>query len=123
MAAIIEAERAEAGGAPHPQDAETIRRQLLAAILNEAACVLEDGVARRASDLDVTLVNGYGFPRWRGGPLYWASREDPDRIAADLAALAKAVGPAARLGPVESVLSLRPTDENITKGGSPQTAL
>lgn len=42
-------------------------------VVNEAARVLEEGVALRASDVDLAWIAGYGFPRWRGGPLYWAS--------------------------------------------------
>jgi 3-hydroxyacyl-CoA dehydrogenase len=36
--------------------------------------VLEEGYARRAADIDVIYVNGYGFPRWRGGPMFFADR-------------------------------------------------
>ncbi|MDF0601372.1 3-hydroxyacyl-CoA dehydrogenase NAD-binding domain-containing protein [Psychromarinibacter sp. C21-152] len=101
---IIDAARAAAGVTPADYDAETIRRQLLAAIVNEAACLLEDGIAERPSDVDVALVHGYGFPRWRGGPLYWASRQDRAAIEADLVALAEAVGHGHRAGPVGPVL-------------------
>jgi 3-hydroxyacyl-CoA dehydrogenase len=55
-------------------DADTIRRRLLGAIVNEAASVLNDGVARAPGDIDVVLVNGYGFSRFKGGPLFLAAR-------------------------------------------------
>ena len=48
----------------------------MAAIVNEALLVLEDGIAARASDIDLVLVNGYGFPRHLGGPMHWATRQD-----------------------------------------------
>jgi 3-hydroxyacyl-CoA dehydrogenase len=41
-------------------------------LINEAARILEDGIAYRASDVDVIWTTGYGFPRFRGGPLFYA---------------------------------------------------
>jgi 3-hydroxyacyl-CoA dehydrogenase len=38
----------------------------------EAACILEEGIAALPSDIDLVLIHGYGFPRWRGGPLHHA---------------------------------------------------
>ncbi len=58
-----------------------IQRRALAAIVNEARLVLEDGIAQRASDIDVVLVHGYGFPAWEGGPLYWNAKQDPAETA------------------------------------------
>ena len=54
-------------------DAEIVRRTLMA-MCNEAALLLSEGVARQPSDIDVALVQGYGFPRWEGGPLFWISQ-------------------------------------------------
>lgn len=101
---IIAAEQAAAGITPVACDAETIQRQLLAAIVNEAACLLDEGIAQRASDVDVTLANGYGFPRWTGGPLYWAAKQPEEAIAADLERLERAIGHGFKRGPVEQVL-------------------
>ena len=102
---IIAAARKEAGITVRNYDAKTIQRQLIAAVVNEAALVVNEGVARRASDIDVTLVNGFGFPRWRGGPLYWAAQQDPARLRADLAILAETIGHGFRHGPVQIVLN------------------
>jgi 3-hydroxyacyl-CoA dehydrogenase len=44
------------------------------ALINEGARVLSDQGAQRASDIDVVYVNGYGFPAWRGGPMFHADR-------------------------------------------------
>ncbi|SEQ23184.1 3-hydroxyacyl-CoA dehydrogenase [Faunimonas pinastri] len=55
-------------------DAE-IRDRLLATLVNEAALLLDEGVAQRPSDIDLVLVNGYGFPALKGGPLHWAARQ------------------------------------------------
>jgi 3-hydroxyacyl-CoA dehydrogenase len=51
---------------------EEITDRILAAMVNEGARILEEGFAQRASDIDVTYVFGYGFPRYRGGPMFWA---------------------------------------------------
>ena len=54
-------------------DEEVLNRLLLASV-NEAAKILEEGVAYRSSDVDVMWMNGFGFPRYRGGLMYWADR-------------------------------------------------
>jgi 3-hydroxyacyl-CoA dehydrogenase len=54
-------------------DAEIVQRTVLA-LVNEGARALSAGVAARASDIDVIYVNGYGFPSWRGGPMFYADR-------------------------------------------------
>ena len=41
-------------------------------MINEGARILEEGFAQRASDIDVIYLNGYGFPAWRGGPMFYA---------------------------------------------------
>lgn len=102
--ALIDTVRADNDIVAQSYDASTIQRQLMAAIVNEAACLLDEGVAQRATDIDVTLTNGYGFPRFRGGPLYWASLEDSARLAQDLATLAAAVGHGFRAGGVSKML-------------------
>lgn len=54
---------------------EDIIDRILAAMVNEGARILEEGFAQRASDIDVTYVFGYGFPRYRGGPMFWAQQK------------------------------------------------
>jgi 3-hydroxyacyl-CoA dehydrogenase len=54
-------------------DAEIIDRCILA-LVNEGEKILSDGIAQRASDIDVVYVNGYGFPAFRGGPMYYAQQ-------------------------------------------------
>ncbi|MBE3638791.1 3-hydroxyacyl-CoA dehydrogenase NAD-binding domain-containing protein [Mangrovicoccus algicola] len=103
--AVIANARADAGITPQPFDAATIQRQLLIAMVNEAALLLAEGVAQRPSDIDVTLANGYGFPRWKGGPLWWAAQEDPAAIAADLDQLEQAIGHGFARGPVAETLA------------------
>ena len=72
--------------------ADEIQRRALAAIVNEAQLVLEDGIAQRPGDIDVVMVHGYGFPAWEGGPLYWHARQPADVTAAALEEIAAATG-------------------------------
>ena len=51
---------------------EILERSLYGSI-NEGARTLEEGYALRAADIDVIYINGYGFPAWRGGPMFYAS--------------------------------------------------
>jgi 3-hydroxyacyl-CoA dehydrogenase len=43
-------------------------------MINEGAKLLDEGYALRAADIDVVYINGYGFPAWRGGPMFFADR-------------------------------------------------
>lgn len=52
-------------------DEEIVERCVLA-LVNEGARIVDEGIAQRASDVDVVYVNGYGFPAWRGGPMFYA---------------------------------------------------
>ena len=44
----------------------------MAAIVEEGRHILDEGIALRASDIDLVLINGYGYPSWRGGPMFQA---------------------------------------------------
>ncbi len=61
-----------------------IQDRLVLAMINEAADILYDGIAATAADIDLVLVNGYGFPRWRGGLLHYADQIGVDRLLAML---------------------------------------
>ncbi|WP_102107975.1 3-hydroxyacyl-CoA dehydrogenase NAD-binding domain-containing protein [Oceaniglobus roseus] len=115
-AVIIEKARAAKGISPRRFTAAEIRDRLLGAILNEAALVLDEGVAQRPGDIDVALVHGYGFPRWRGGPLWWASAEPRARIDGMMQAVAGAAGPGYGTGNVNGMLApLRTERDEIEK--------
>ena len=105
VTAIINEARAAKGITPRAVSMQDIQDRLLGAILNEAALVLEEGVAQRAGDIDVTLVHGYGFPRWTGGPIWWASGQPAERIKTMMAAVGKAAGPGALTGTVQDMLA------------------
>lgn len=104
--AIILAASADAGRTRHSFTAEEIVRRALLALANEAAVALADGAAMNADDIDVVLVNGYGFPRWAGGPVHWARNEDPGRLISDCDSLVTLAGPGTRRGDLS--LLLRP---------------
>ena len=72
VAEIITATRAELGITPRPVSEEEIVDRLTLALANEGARILEEGIAQRASDIDVVYCFGYGFPRFRGGPMHVA---------------------------------------------------
>lgn len=77
---IIAAERKRAGITPREfSDAEIIERYF-AAMINEGCNVLDEGIALRPLDIDVTLLYGYAFPRWRGGPMKYADMVGLDVI-------------------------------------------
>ena len=55
--------------------ANEIIERVLFAMVNEGFKILEENIARTPSDIDVIYLYGYGFPAWRGGPMYWADNE------------------------------------------------
>jgi 3-hydroxyacyl-CoA dehydrogenase len=102
--ALIEQASAEKGLARRTLGAEEIQRRALLAMVNEAARLLGEGVARSASDVDVVLVNGFGFPRWEGGPVFWARERGAQALAKDMDWLAGLSGPGFMRGDLHHVL-------------------
>lgn len=102
--ALITKTRQTEGITPADVTPTDIQNQLLAAITNEAALLLDEGIAQRPSDIDVALTNGYGFPRAKGGPLHWAAQQDPALIQNHQDQLARAIGHGHRAGPVAQSL-------------------
>jgi len=72
LARMIKEKAAELGIPQRSFSDEEILHRLLFASVNEACKILEEGKAYRASDIDVMWLNGFGFPRYRGGLMYWA---------------------------------------------------
>ena len=87
--AIVDAERKKKGITPRAFSHDEIMRRYMAAMVNEGAKVLEEGIALRPLDIDVTFLFGYGFPRWRGGPMKWADMQGLDKVLADIQEFAK----------------------------------
>lgn len=72
--AIIEGFRAETGVTPKDISEEEIVTRTLYSMINEGAKILEEGIAQRASDIDIVWIHGYGWPRHTGGPMFWADQ-------------------------------------------------
>lgn len=89
IAELIAAERRDLGITPRPFTDEDIVRRYMCAMVNEAAKVVGEGIARRPLDVDMTLLFGYGFPRFWGGPMKWADIQGLDKVLADIEAFAK----------------------------------
>ncbi|WP_315128711.1 3-hydroxyacyl-CoA dehydrogenase NAD-binding domain-containing protein [Comamonas antarctica] len=87
--AIVDAERQKKGVTPRSFTEEEILRRYMAAMVNEGAKVVEEGIALRPLDVDVTFMSGYGFPRHRGGPMKWADMQGLPKILADIESFAK----------------------------------
>jgi 3-hydroxyacyl-CoA dehydrogenase len=100
VAAIVADERRQRGIVARPFTAEAIQRRSLAAIANEAARILAEGIAQRPSDIDMVMVAGYGFPNWRGGPLFEADRIGLPAVLAEVEAAAAVGGAGAEPSPL-----------------------
>ena len=86
---MIEDHRRKQGVKPrHISDDEIVQR-LVFALVNEGARILEEGIASRASDIDVVYVMGYGFAAWRGGPMHYANVFGLDKVVQAMAGFAK----------------------------------
>ena len=71
---------------------DEIHDRILYAMVNEGARILDEGIAARSSDVDVVWITGYGWPRYRGGPMFWADLEGPATVLEKLNALRAAHG-------------------------------
>jgi len=69
-------------------DQEIIDRCILA-LVNEGARILEEGVAQRSGDMDIVYINGYGFPIWRGGPMFYANQLGLAEVISKMSAFSK----------------------------------
>lgn len=69
---LLEAYWAEKGVSRRKYSQDEIVQRLIFALVDEGARILEEGIAARASDIDLVYLNGYGFPIWRGGPMFYA---------------------------------------------------
>lgn len=81
---FIAEESARMGIARKPMSEEEIIKRCLYGMINEGAKLLEQGIALRPSDIDITYLTGYGFPAHHGGPMYLADRIGLDQVLADI---------------------------------------
>lgn len=84
VAEIIEDFRKKTNTPQHEVTDEEIVERTLYPMVNEGALILEEGMAQRASDIDVVWIYGYGWPVYRGGPMFWADTEGLKKIVAGL---------------------------------------
>jgi 3-hydroxyacyl-CoA dehydrogenase len=88
VTAIIEKFRLQKGITPRKVSNEEIVERCIYALVNEGARIVEDGIAQRSSDIDIVYLNGYGFPPWRGGPMFYADQVGLSEVARSLRAIA-----------------------------------
>ena len=74
VVAMIEKNRKDLGITPRKINDEEIVQRLVFALVNEGAQLLDEGIALRASDIDMVYLTGYGFPLHRGGPMHYADQ-------------------------------------------------
>jgi 3-hydroxyacyl-CoA dehydrogenase len=82
--ALLAAFRRDLGIAPRPIGDEEIVQRCIYALVNEGARILEEGIAARASDIDLVYLSGYGFPLQRGGPMRYADEIGLPQVARTL---------------------------------------
>lgn len=84
---LIDNYRTENNIEPETFTDEEIQRRAILSLINESLLLLEEGVCSQPSDIDLALVYGYGFPRWKGGPVFLANEMKPETLEAELAYL------------------------------------
>jgi 3-hydroxyacyl-CoA dehydrogenase len=92
VTAIIEEYRRRKGVTPRSVSSQEIVERCIYALINEGARILEDGIAQRASDIDLVYLNGYGFPAYRGGPMFFADQTGLHVVAHALESIAAQPG-------------------------------
>jgi 3-hydroxyacyl-CoA dehydrogenase len=92
VAALIESTARAAGIERRVIAQEEIVDRCILALVNEGARILEEGMALRSSDIDVIYITGYGFPAWRGGPMFYAETLGPATVRARIEEFARRHG-------------------------------
>jgi 3-hydroxyacyl-CoA dehydrogenase len=92
VAQLIQREAQRLGIAQRRIDAEEIVERCLTALINEGGRLLDQGVARSAADIDAIWCGGYGFPRYRGGPMFYAEQVGRERILRSVERFARQFG-------------------------------
>jgi 3-hydroxyacyl-CoA dehydrogenase len=92
VTAIIEKFRQKKGITARKVSPQEIVERCIYALINEGARIIEDGTAQRSSDIDLVYLYGYGFPAWRGGPMFYADQIGLSEIARALRQIAASSG-------------------------------
>jgi 3-hydroxyacyl-CoA dehydrogenase len=97
---IIRETAAELGVERREVTDDEVLKRCLYPLINIGAQLLDDGVALRSSDIDIVYCYGYGFPKHRGGPMYWADQQGLATIVADMQNYANELGDRWRPAPL-----------------------
>ncbi len=92
VTAMIDEYRKKRGITPRTVSNHEIVERCIYALINEGARILEEGIAQRSSDIDLVYLNGYGFPAYRGGPMFYADQTGLRVIARTLKRIAEGPG-------------------------------
>lgn len=84
LASMLAAASREKGIERRELEERYIVERTIYSLVNEGAKILEEGIAQRSSDIDLIYLNGYGFPAWRGGPMFYADSVGLDRVLATI---------------------------------------
>jgi 3-hydroxyacyl-CoA dehydrogenase len=98
--ALVRVHAAGTGRKQRRFTAEEIQSRVLTTMVNEGAHILAEGIAARPFEIDLVLVNGYGFPNWRGGPMHFADETGLATILAEAEAIAARDGAAYAVAPL-----------------------
>jgi 3-hydroxyacyl-CoA dehydrogenase len=120
VTALIEAVARELGIERRAIPDEEILERLLHPLVNEGARIIDEGIAIRPGDIDVVYVHGYGFPAYRGGPMFWSEQAGLARVVETMRRLAPTHG--ARWRPAALLERLAASGEGWSAHGAPGRA-
>ena len=89
VAAILEQNTRDLGLSKRQIDDQEIVDRLVFSLVNEGARILAEGIASKASDIDIVYLTGYGFPLWRGGPMFYADTQGLYNVLATMRSFAR----------------------------------
>lgn len=111
--AIVESVSESLGIERRNIDNDEIVKRCIYALTNEGAKILEEGIAIRSSDIDIVYIYGYGFPAYRGGPMFYGDTVGAKQLLADLTALQAKFGDEWQPAPL--IKELAESDGKISK--------
>ncbi|PJE53837.1 3-hydroxyacyl-CoA dehydrogenase NAD-binding domain-containing protein [Marinomonas sp. BSi20584] len=103
IAELLTAYRREKGIVAKAFTDEEIQQRVIGSLINESLLLLEEQVCETPEEIDIALTNGYGFPRWKGGPVFIARHMPTDELAVLMAHLADVNGKGHQAGKVQTL--------------------
>ena len=103
IAELLTAYRREKGIVAKVFTDEDIQQRVIGSLINESLLLLEEQVCETPEEIDIALTNGYGFPRWKGGPVFIARHMPADELAALMSHLADVNGKGHQAGKVQTL--------------------